>query len=878
MTLRELAWRIRSLVAYRRRERDLDDEVIAHLELLERDALDRGLSPAAARDEARRSFGGELRMREDHRGRRGLAWCDAAMNDLRHALAALSRSPQFALPAIGVLALGIGATTAVYSLVDAVILRPLPFPEPDRIVRVWETPAAGAVSATTTSTFLAIKAQSRSFEALSAESFSTATVEVGGRPVRWAGRYVSADHFDVYGVKAVVGRMFTPDEDRAGAAPVVILSHAAWVEQFGGESDVVGRALRLDGVPHEVIGVLPAGPFDRERGHAAEAPAVFWRLNQFSEEEARWPAHWLRPVGRLAPGITPASALAELQAIRTALAPEIPAWKRLWGVAVEPLQQSLVGDRLRSALLTSMGAVALVSLLACGSVANLLLARSAARRREIAVRAALGASQGRLAAQLLSECLVLSAAGTLCGLGLAYACLQLAVPLLPPLPFTASIALDGRVLVFAASLAALVVFAVGVLPSLVTRPIAATVYAARGATASLGPARRMLVLAQVAVSVVLVCGSVLLAQSLRRLQGVDIGTRTADVMTMSIDLPRDRYPTAERLTGFYTDLVDRLTAAHGVAAASVSADLPLEGASTEQLRAPGSDVDILVRFKRVDDAYFHTLDIPVAAGRSFTREDRLGSAPVAIVNEVLAAQLSRRGLAPQVVGAVVDLPLPGFAGRRAEMRVVGVVGTERVTDDLRAAAEPVAYVSLAQHPRLQVKLAVHGADAPALLPAVREVLSTIDPAVAVADARTVDQVWQTSLSGVRGPAWLVGGFAAAALLVAALGLYGLLSQTVEQRRREIGIRMALGARPAVVAADVGRSAAGLVAGGLGVGYAGAAIGATTLSAVLFDTSPTDPTSFALAGLTVVAVVAAVAVGPLRRTTQIDPATTLRSEG
>lgn len=876
MTPREAARRLWALVAYRRLESDLDDEVAAHLDLLEHDARARGLTPEAARLDARRRFGADLRIREAHRSNRGVSWLETTLSDTRHAGAALVRARGFTAAVVGVLALGIGPTTAVFSLVDAVLLRPLPFDEPDRIVRVWETPSPGSTSPTTTGVFLALKAESRAFAALSAESFSTATVDLDGRPVRWTGRYVSADHFDVYRVRPLVGRAFRADEDRDGGPRVVILSHAAWQTHFGGSPTVIGRTLRLDGLGHEVIGVLPRGPFDRETMHGTDAPASFWRLNQFSEDEAGAPAQWLSPVGRLASGFSQAQALADTQGVRASIASDVAAWKRSWSVALEPVAQRLVGDRLRVALLASFGAVAMVLLLACGSVANLLLARHASRQREFAVRAALGASRGRLTAQVLSESLILAILGTGCGLFVADACLQAAVGLLPPLPFTSDIALDTRVLAVAAGLSFAVVMTVGLLPAVNVGASARALHAARGATGDHRRLRQVFVAGQVAVSVALVYGSLLLGESLRRLQDVDTGTRKADVLTVSVELPRDRYPNGARLGAFYTDAVDRLRTIAGVTSVSISADLPLEGAGHERLSVPGASLDIQVRFKRVDPGYFQTFGIPLLAGRGFTLDDRLGAAPVVIISDALAAHVG--GRAAEVVDRSVELPLPGWAGRRARMRVVGVVGTERVAGDLRAAVEPVAYVALAQNPRLQVKLAIHAADARSVLTAATQTIHRLDPGLALADARTIDDIWNTSLSSVRGPAMTVTGFAMASLLVATLGLFGLLAHTVLQRHREIGIRLALGAGRAAVAITIVRDIAVLVFAGVAIGFATAAASAPALAPILYDTSPVDPRAFCAAGLAVVVVALLAAIVPLRRALRIAPAETLRAEG
>ena len=326
MTLRRRIARLLALVRKDRIERELNDEVIAHLELAERDALARGLDPAEARRHALRSFGGVEQMKESHRDHRSPRWIENLVNDARYGLASLRREPVFTFVAVSVLALGIGANTAMFSLVDGVLFRPLPFPDPERIVRVWETPTPTTSNSTTTGTFLELKRLGRSFAALSAESLSTATVPINGEPTRLNGRYVSWDHFAVFGVQPMLGRPFAPHEDEAGAARVVILSHAAWQQHFGGDRGILGTTLLLDNEPHEVIGVLPPGAFDRHRARPLEEPASFWRLNAFTKEEIAASSHWLNPLGRLKPGVSLEQAQADVLAVRAQIADQIPQW------------------------------------------------------------------------------------------------------------------------------------------------------------------------------------------------------------------------------------------------------------------------------------------------------------------------------------------------------------------------------------------------------------------------------------------------------------------------------------------------------------------------------------------------------------------------
>lgn len=880
--MRRLLARVMALFGADRLERELDDEVRAHLELAEHDALKRGLDPAAARHEALRQFGGIDQMKEVHRDDRSVRWIENAIKDARYGLASLRRDPGFALVAIGVLALGIGANTAMFSVVDGVLFKPMPFPNPERIVRIWEAPTPATSNSTTTRTFLELKSQSQSFEALSAESLSTATVPINGEPIRLNGRYVSWDHFAVFGVQPLIGRTFRPEEDHDGADRVVILSYAAWQRHFGGDERILERDLLLDNEPHRVIGVLPPGAFDRHRARPLDEPASFWRLNSFTPEEISASSHWLNPVGRLKPGVTIEQAQGDVLGVRARIADLIPQWKKDWSVKVEPFDQLLVGESLRQSIYLALGAVVLVLLIACANITNLLLTRSNARAKEISLRAALGATRGRIAAQLLVESLVLATLGGAAGIGLAAALITVAAPLIPGLPFTSEITLNLRVLAFAATAGLAVSVLVGLLPAIrLSAGSTATALnnASRGSSGANDRARRAIVAAEVAVSVVLICGAALLFESLERMQQVDVGARIDRVITMAIDLPYARYPSGHHLAAFYPVLIERLRAIAGVTDASISGDVPLEGTGGENLVMPGRDGRLLVRFKRADAGYFATLGIGVVAGRGFTPADRVGSPYVTVINEALAARLRDRFGVVDPVGQAVDLPALGFGrDRRATMTIVGVIRNERVQRDLRAPVDEIAYVPIAQAPRMQVKLSVHTiGDPTAAVPAIREAVRQIDPLLALADIRTLEDIWERSLSGLTEPVWLIGIFATVAALLAALGLYGVVSHSVAQQRREIGIRMALGARSNDVLALVVRHVALTIFIGLAIGLAGALMFTRVTERLLFQVSPLDPFAFATAAvaMTLVAIVAALV--PASRATRVDPTTALRSE-
>ena len=878
--MRLLAWkRLLALVRKRRLDRELEGEVRAHLELAEREAIAAGVSPEEARLAARRAFGGIEQMKEEHRDTRSVRWIENVLRDFRYGLASLRRDPGFALVAVGVLALGIGANTAMFSLVDGALLRPLPFPEPQRIVRVWEAPSKTSINGINTLDFLDWKRMNTVFAALSVERGATAALTGAGEPVRFPILLVSADYFQVFGVQAQIGRTFTKDEEQPGASPVVVLSHATWQARFGGDPEIVGREIQLDGEPHRIVGVLPPGPFDRD-------DARLWKPLIYKPEQMNRGFHWLLSVGRLKPGVTLEQAQQQMSAIDARLTDLSPAWKRDWGVTVEPFDKRLVDDNVRRSIEVTFGAVGLVLLIACANVANLLLAKGAARKKEMAIRAALGAGRVRLIGQLLTESLVLCLLGAAAGVAVAYALIQVAAPLLADsLPFTADVALEPRVLLFTAAVTVTVSLLVGLLPSLQTSFTNLSLgmnQAARGSSGSREGLRRAIVAGEVAVSLVLLCGALLLFKSLLKLQQVDTGVRISNVLTMSVDLPLNAYPTPESSAVFYRTVSERVQAVPGVERVAVSSDLPLQGTHQGMgLSLPGTDRGVGIRYKRVDERYFGTLDIPLLAGRGISEQDRAGTPLVVVINEALAAALAEELDMPNPVGRIVDVATPNYLnseGTNKPVEIVGIVRNEH-TGSLDAQPERVAYVALAQVPRTEVNLVVRTqAEPTAVLPGIRAAMREIDPNLPLADVRTMEQIRERSLTGTRQPAWVIGAFALVAALLAALGLYGVLAHAVTQQRREIGIRMALGARSRDVLAHVLRGAASMIGVGLAVGLLGAVALTRVIGSLLFEVSALDPVAIgaACAGMAVVGLLAALL--PANRAAGVDPMAALREEG
>jgi len=874
--LRFTAGRLLALVRKRRLDGELEGEILAHLEMAELDAMAAGRSPEEARGEARRRFGGIEQMKEDHRDQRSVRWMENLWRDLRRGMAALARDAGFAAVTVGLLALGIGANTAMFSIMDAVLLRPLPFPEPERMVRVWETPSATEHNNTTTLTFLDWKRQQDLYEALSVEAPLRAAVTAGGDPVRLSGRLVSADYFNVFGVKARIGRTFATGEDQPGATPVVVLSYSLWQTLFGGDPDVMKRNLAIDGEQHRIIGVLSKGCFDRDE-------ARFWKPLIFAPDQMNRAQHWLQVIGRLRPGVSIEQARGKMNILRASLAGVIP--QKDWGFTVDPFAQILVGDSLRRAIHLAFGAVLLVLLIACANVTNLVLAKGATRRKEMAVRAALGAGRGRLMAQLLAENLVLCVLGGAAGMAVAYLLLHAATAwVAASLPFTADPSLDVRVLGFAAAAVMAVLILTGLFPSLQTsfgKLSSALNQAARGSSDGSAAVRRTIVIGEVAVSVVLICGAALLFKSLATLQQVDAGVRIDHVITMTTDLPA-AYPTPESAVRFYDTVVERLRAAPGVEQASVSLDLPLQGVQWgEFINVPGAKEALLVRVKMVDPWYFATLKIPVASGRGIEDRDRAAAPPVMVINQETARHFAGKFDMANPVGRVVIIYLPGYGPipeSRRSLQIVGVIRNER-TAGLQAPIEPVIYVPLAQNPRQDVKLVVCTRSEPAAaMPGIREVVRQIDPHLPLGDVRTMEQVREQSMLWATQPTWVAGAFACVATLMAALGLYGVLAHAVTQQRREIGIRMALGARPGDVMSYTLRSALSMLIVGLAGGLAGAFALTRVLKSLLFEVSALDPVALAVACVLMTLIGILAAWIPASRAARVDPMTVLRDEG
>jgi putative ABC transport system permease protein len=805
--------------------------------------------------------------------------------DVRYAVRSFIARPAFTATAVLTLGIGIGATTTIFSVVDALVLRPLPLEEPDRLAVLWETNPRLPVPVMVVSppNLADWRARTRSFETLGAFQLRSFTVAGRDQAEQLDGARVSPDLLSLLGVPPRAGRLFTPDEGSDGAPAVVLISESLWQRRFGARADVLGESLVVDDQPHTVVGVMPSSfqfpPAITVRGLGPAVPRDVWvPLRNLSPQRG---AHNLTVIGRLRPGATFDSAQRDLAAIAADLEREYPDSNREWGVKVVPLTAQIVGD-LRPALLAFMGAVTFILLLACANVANLLLVRGVTRRKEIAIRTALGATRRDLIRQLLAEAAVLGFAGAALGAALAFAAVRV-VSLIAPLtmPRADELEVNARVLGFAlaAGLLSALLFGLAPLVQTVRAHIAEWLHERGGGTGT-PAARRLqhgLVIAEVSLALVLLIGAGLLVESFVRLRSIDPGFRRDDVLTAKVMLPSRRYPTREQQVTLVEDVVARLSRLPGVSSVAVTNAAPLadsrEGTSFDIEGAPPwpAGQEPHMNWNIVTPGYFETLGIRLVRGRTFDDRDRAGSSPVIVINETLAARYFP-GADP--IGRRMRA---GF-NTATPREIIGVVSTER---HAAVAQDPHngAYVPMYQFPRSgQVTVLVQTRSDPAALTgALRQTIREIDPVLAVYQVQPMTDVIATAVATPRFSTLLLSTFAGVALLLAAVGLYGVISHAVSQRTREIGIRMALGAsRVSVLHMIVGR---GLALAAIGV-VAGLTVSAATVrlfAALLFGVSAMNVPTYAASGLVLLVVGALASYIPARRAMRVDPVIALRTE-
>lgn len=818
---------------------------------------------------------------------------DNLMADVRYASRTLRRNPGFALIATLTLALGIGATSAIFSVLNGVLLRPLPYPEQDRLAVVWtQYPRQNNPTfPISPAEFLDYRVDTRAFEEIGAFGVFTMTATGDGTAERVTAVGMTHSLIEVLGIRAAVGRPFTPDEDRPGAPSVLLLSDAYWRQRFGGDTSVVGRtSLLLNDASRTVIGVLPPG----FRLPGLPGVDVFYPLQFDRASISNRSSHWLTAVGRLAPGATVESANRDIHEVLERWE-EVYAGQHTPDLTVHPmfaigLRDELFGD-VRPLLSLLLAAVGLVLLLACANVANLLLARGESRRREIGVRTALGAGHGRIVRQLLTESCVLALMGGLLGLAIGAAGTDLLLRMEPGgLPRVDEIGLDWRVVMVTAAVTLATGLAFGVAPALAAlRPGGAAAFSAGDRSGTTRrEARRLLrglTILQMALASVLLIGSGLLVKSFARLLDQHPGFEADRRLAFDISLSPARYPTRDGVVAFYDRLLDDLRAVPGVEAVAAARGLPMrEQIGTEGMEIEGRprvppEENPFIDYQQVTPGYFATMAIPVIRGREFAETDQPTSIPVALLNDKAA-----RAYFPDA--DPIGQRIRGiFAGPQARWRtIVGVVGDVR-HNGLAEDTRPELYLPYAQTPPNWAVNVIRGSTivarsaiaAEALAPAARRIVADLDPDVPISNLGPLEDAVSASVATERFATLLVGLFAAVALAIAAIGVYGVMSFTVARRTKEIGIRMALGAEPRRVMASVISGGLTLAAGGAALGILVALAATRLLGSQLYGVGPRDPTVFA-AAVGILAIVAAAAVAiPARRASGTDPTHSLRNE-
>ena len=883
--MRGVRLRLRALFRRAETERDLDEEIRLHLELETERNRDLGLAPDEARRAALVSFGGVEVAKETHRDGRGVRWLEDALWDARFALRTLRHNPALSGAAILTLALGIGANTAIFSAVNAVILRPLPFPHPERLVMLSEdNPEKGwRRQVAAPANYLDWKERVHAFEDVAAYAPGGGTTLSGlDAPQRVRERLVTGNYFAVLQVRPAAGRVFTDAETWSGGTPVTVVSHRLARNLFGGDERAVGRTVSLDGTRTEIVGVMPA-----KFTFAADSFDL-WRPTrwdpQLRSQDFFRRAHWLRVVARLKPGVTPRAADAEFQAVVHQLQTEYPVTNGVMGADLVPLHEFLVGD-VRVALLFLQAAVGLLLLIACANVANLLLAHALGREREAALRLALGASRGRLARQALTESLVLSALGGLAGVALGWYGTRALAVLQPPgmLP-VAHVPMDVSVLAAMVALTTLTGLLFGSAP---------VVWSARRVPAEVlkvgertGTSRRLrtwadtLVVGEVALALILTVGAGLLVRSFWRLQRVPAGLDAHGVLAVGIELSQ-AYDSEATQHAFYDALEERVRALPGVEGAAEGVVAPFAGSGVAYTSdfhiagRPANDYGTEVGHDFVTPDYFRTLRIPLRAGRYFTAADRTGSVPVTIISEALARRYFR-GADPVGQRITFDRIPDSTSVWRT---IVGVVGDVRQRG-LSIEPRIEAYEPAAQNANSYMTLFVRTRDAaePATLaPAVRQVITGLDRDLAPDLVRPLESMMARSIADRRFLMSLLLIFAGTGVLLALVGVYGVMTQLGRRRTREMGIRLALGARAPQVQWLVVRHGLQVVFLGLALGVAGALATTRTIRVLLFEVPPRDPTTFVAVSVLLTLTGLAASWLPAARASQTDPMEVLRTE-
>jgi predicted permease len=869
--------------ARRKREEELDEELRSHFRMAVQDRIERGESREAAEAAVRREFGNVGLIKEVTRGMWGWFWLERLIQDIRYGLRTLLRSPGFTVVAVLTLALGIGVNTAIFSVVNALLLRPLPFNEPQQLMMLWgESKSTGADRVVLSVPDIQdVRQQSRTLEYLTPYNASGTMLSIGDDSERVFGAVVSSDLFPALGVKPLMGRVFTPEEDVPGGPSVVVISQSLWARAFGSDPAIVGKAIKLGGKATIVLGVMPADfsfPIKREKSDywqpISTSPSyVAAKDNRGSRS--------FKVLARLKTGVTVAQANEELAAISRRLEEQYPDSNTGFSLSLTPLHEDLVGQ-IRPALLVILGAVGLVLLIACANVANLLLARAASRQKEIAIRTALGAGRLRIVRQLLTESMLLVVIGGGLGLLLAPWGLELLIAASPSdLPRLGEIGLDTHVLGFTVAVSILTAILFGLAPALQSSRLdvnESLKEGGRGSTEGLrrNRTRSLLVISEIALSLVLLIGAGLLIRSFIALLNTSPGFDTNAILTVDIPLSRSRYPGAEQQVMFVQQAVARASQVPGVASVAAVNILPLSGNARQSTftiegrpMPNGQEPD--AEASTVSPDYFRTMGIPIIKGRAFNEGDKKDAPLVVVISDALARK-NFPGEDPLGKRLVIDDDRPPF-------EIVGVVGDVR-HEKLETETYPEYYLSFYQLPERQVNLVVRAApsiDPASLQTSIRKAIKQLDGEQTVWEMKTMQQWRAESVARRRFNMMLLGLFAALALLLAGVGIYGVMSYAVTQRTHEIGIRMALGAGTRDVLRLVIGQGMILALIGITAGLAASFALTRLIVGLLFGVSATDPLTFMLITLLLLGVALLACYLPARRATKVDPLIALRYE-
>lgn len=874
----------RSLFSRREVEEELDEELRYHLERQMEENIAAGMNPDEARYAALQSIRDMEQRKEECRDSRGLNIAETVFYDFRYGVRSLRKSPAFSLIALITLALGIGATTAIFSVVYAVLLRPLPYRDSSRLIVLNETnPRVGRVSVSYPN-FRDWRAQNAVFSGIASVSAVDFNLAGLAQPEVIHGQAVSPNFLSILGAHPLMGRDFTASEEKAGTSPVVLLSYPLWQSRFGGDRNVVGRGIALDGRGYTIIGVLPADFRWFEKSDVLE-PLGAWATNKTSELNERGERGDTIVLGRLKPNVNFAQSRSEMEGIASRLASEYPASNSQFGVLLRPLHDVFVSD-LRPAILVLLVAVVFVLLIACANVANLFLVRGSGRAKEIALRVAIGASRGRIIRQIMMESFLLASLGGVVGLMLAIGGIHGISRLLTTEELAgASLNLNGVVLSFAAGMAILSVFVFGLAPAVhISKADVGSELKESGRTASASAGqnrwRTRLAVAEISLALVLLAGAGLLMKSLYRLLSVDPGFRPNHVLTMDMTLRTAQYDKDPAAVNFWNQVLYRVRALPGVTSAALGtvvplthdhsrSDITLEGMAPQKLGSfPHPDVHI------VSSGYVNTLGIELLGGRRFTEADNETAPRVGMINALLARQYFPR---ENPVGKRFHFGHPPANNAQEWITIIGVVGNTRLYG-LDNPSRLEIYVPLRQSVTKEMNLVVRsGNDPAALTSAIRRVVHSIDKDQPITHIATMKQLMNDSVSTRRLALVVLALFSSLALVLAAVGIYGVISYSVEQRTHEIGIRVALGARRGHVLRMVLVQAAKIVGAGMAAGLVLSLALGRLMSSLLFSISAADPMTFAVVAAVLALIAMLACYIPARRALGVDPVIALRHE-